>query len=141
MCFFVNQLEFTDNVRLSTRYGSETDVRNIKVLCEEINYKFEAHHNLKMIDMRGFLEQFKSNTRSSRKDELKHYDSFIFFFSSHGNKNGIYCRDSNVDDDSKVVKFSEIENVLKTSDCFGEKPVLIFFLCCRGGLFFITTFP
>ena len=140
MCFFVNQFRFIDFQRIPTRYGSETDVRNIKVLCEEINYEFEAHHNLTIAEMRVFLEQFKSNTRSLRNDELEHYDSFIFFFSSHGNEHGIYCRDSDIYD-SNVVKFSEIINVLKTSDCFGEKPVLIFFLCCRGGLFFIVIFP
>ena len=140
MCFFVNQFEFINYHNIPTRYGSETDVRNIKVLCEEINYEFEAHHNLTIAKMRAFLQQFKSNKRSSRKDQLEPYDSFIFFFSSHGNEHGIYCRDSNVGD-SNVVRFSEIVKVLKTSDCFGEKPVLIFFLCCRGGLFFITTFP
>ena len=140
MCFFVNQLKFIDQ-RLLTRHGSETDVHNIRVLCEEINYEFEAHHNLTIAEMRVFLEQYKSNKRSSRKDQLEPYDSFIFFFSSHGNEQGIYCRDSNVNDSNVVVRFSEIVNVLKTSDCFGEKPVLIFFLCCRGGLFFITILP
>ena len=82
----------------------------------------------------------KTHPRSSRKDQLEPYDSFILFFSSHGNEHGIYCRDSNVED-SNVVRFSEIVKVLKTSDCFGEKPVLIFFLCCRGGLFLISVFP
>jgi len=71
--------------------GPKKDKTNLKKLCQIYNYQY---HDIKndYITKNDFLS-FLDFIQNILKNNKENYDSFIMFFSGHGNKNCIYTSD------------------------------------------------
>ncbi|XP_070569319.1 caspase-8-like [Ptychodera flava] len=104
------------------RVGAKKDVESVQyVFSEYLKYKVELHEDLNYEDLMSKLKRY-------REDNHKDYDSFVCFFMSHGNENGV------ITSDHKNVKMEDIRNMFVGSKCpsLEGKPKMFFIQACRG---------
>ncbi|XP_070569996.1 caspase-3-like isoform X1 [Ptychodera flava] len=107
-----------------TRRGAKKDVECVKdVFSNYLKYKVKVHWDLKYDD---FMSQLKYYRDYSHKE----YDSFVCFFMSHGNENGVCTSDN------KTVKMEDVRDMFVGVECpsLERKPKMFFIQACRGDI-------
>lgn len=106
---------------LTHREGAQHDRQLFRDTFTALNYKVETFANLTAVKLLELLD------RVANEDHSNH-DSFVLCLSTHGVADGVYGSDS------LLVKWQEIDTLIKQSPTLKGKPKLLFLQSCRSPL-------
>uniref|UniRef100_A0A8C9QM48 Caspase-1 n=1 Tax=Spermophilus dauricus TaxID=99837 RepID=A0A8C9QM48_SPEDA len=112
---------------LPRRAGADVDVRDMKMLLENLGYRVDVKENITASDMATELKAFAA------RPEHQTSDSTFLVFMSHGIRDGI-CGTKYSEKVSDVLEVNTIFQMLNTWNCpsLKDKPKVIIIQACRG---------
>ncbi|XP_021584638.2 caspase-1 isoform X1 [Ictidomys tridecemlineatus] len=112
---------------LPRRAGADVDIRDMKMLLENLGYRVDVKENITASDMAKELKAFAA------RPEHQTSDSTFLVFMSHGIRDGI-CGTKYSEKVSDVLEVNTIFQMLNTWNCpsLKDKPKVIIIQACRG---------
>ncbi|XP_076782270.1 caspase-1 isoform X2 [Arvicanthis niloticus] len=112
---------------LPQRVGADVDLREMKLLLQDLGYSVKEKKNLTAQDMVKELKEF-----AACKEHMT-ADSTFLVFMSHGIQEGI-CGVTYSNEVVDILKFDTIFQMMNTSQCpsLNNKPKVIIIQACRG---------
>ena len=122
-CVIFNVLNFDGNDEMN-RNDSLESVSLVQKTFQRLEFDVKIHQNLSDEQLKKRLRTFLD------KEECKFHDCFVLYIHSHGLENGFITANN------KIIGFNEIMKMFCNQNCkkFINKPKIIFFDCCRGGM-------
>nr|SJL87769.1 unnamed protein product [Vector pLT-mCASP-1p30] len=117
----------TEFQHLSPRVGAQVDLREMKLLLEDLGYTVKVKENLTALEMVKEVKEFAACP------EHKTSDSTFLVFMSHGIQEGI-CGTTYSNEVSDILKVDTIFQMMNTLKCpsLKDKPKVIIIQACRG---------
>ncbi|XP_047609581.1 caspase-1 [Phacochoerus africanus] len=117
----------TEFENLPRRDGADVDIRDMKILLEDLGYSVDVRENLTASDMAIELKAFAA------RPEHKSSDSTFLVLMSHGIQAGI-CGKKYSEKVPDVLEVNTIFQILNTLNCpnLKDKPKVIIIQACRG---------
>lgn len=117
----------TEFENLPRRDGADVDIRDMKILLEDLGYSVDVRENLTASDMAIELKAFAA------RPEHKSSDSTFLVLMSHGIQAGI-CGKKYSEEVPDVLEVNTIFQILNTLNCpsLKDKPKVIIIQACRG---------
>uniref|UniRef100_A0A8C6GHJ7 Uncharacterized protein n=1 Tax=Mus spicilegus TaxID=10103 RepID=A0A8C6GHJ7_MUSSI len=117
----------TEFQHLSRRVGAQVDLREMKLLLEDLGYTVKVKENLTALEMVKEVKEFAACP------EHKTSDSTFLVFMSHGIQEGI-CGTTYSNEVSDILKVDTIFQMMNTLKCpsLKDKPKVIIIQACRG---------
>lgn len=117
----------TDFQHLSRRVGADVDLREMKLLLQDLGYTVKVKENLTALEMTKELKEFAACP------EHKTSDSTFLVFMSHGLQEGI-CGITYSNEVADILKVDTIFQMMNTLKCpsLKDKPKVIIIQACRG---------
>ena len=124
-CIVFNMIDYQEN-KLPSRDDAREYVWRIKDIFEQLNFRVEVYENYYYENMKEEIMDIINS------EECNDDDAIVLYIGTHGNEDGFYCSDT------KLVKHQEIIDMFSNKNClkFANKPKLIFFDFCRGGIMY-----
>ena len=115
-------IDYQEN-KLPSRNSAREYVALIEDIFEQLNFRVEVYENY-------YYKNMKEEIMIINSEECNDDDAIVLYIGTHGNEDGFYCSDN------KLVKHQEIIDMFSNENCpkFANKPKLILFDCCRGGM-------
>lgn len=112
---------------LSQRVGADVDLREMKLLLQDLGYTVKVKENLTALEMMKEVKEFAACP------EHKTSDSTFLVFMSHGIQEGI-CGTTYSNEVSDILKVDTIFQMMNTLKCpsLKDKPKVIIIQACRG---------
>ncbi|XP_028627161.1 caspase-1 [Grammomys surdaster] len=112
---------------LSRRVGADVDLREMKLLLEDLGYSVKEKINLTAREMVKEVKEFAACKEHTTAD------STFLVFMSHGIQEGI-CGITYSNEVADILKFDTIFQMMNTSQCpsLKDKPKVIIIQACRG---------
>ena len=122
-CVIINMVNFDGNTEID-RVDSIENVNLIRKTFEYLNFKVKPFQDLNDNQIKLKLNELISS------EECDSHDCFVLYIHSHGLENGFITK-NNV-----IIGFNEIIKIFCNQNCekFINKPKIILFDCCRGGM-------
>ena len=113
-----NQLDRSDSIQ---------SVSLVQDTFERLKFDVKINQDLSDVDLKNKLKEFLG------KKECILHDCFVLYIHSHGKENGFITANM------KKIGFNEIMQMFSNQNCknFIKKPKIIFFDCCREGMYLI----
>ncbi|GAB1293841.1 Caspase-1 [Apodemus speciosus] len=117
----------TEFQHLSRRVGADVDLREMKLLLQDLGYTVKVKENLTALEMMKEVKEFAACP------EHKTSDSTFLVFMSHGIQEGI-CGTTYSNEVSDILKVDTIFQMMNTLKCpsLKDKPKVIIIQACRG---------
>ncbi|XP_052045132.1 caspase-1 [Apodemus sylvaticus] len=117
----------TEFQHLSRRVGADVDLREMKLLLQDLGYTVKVKENLTALEMVKEVKEFAACP------EHKTSDSTFLVFMSHGIQEGI-CGTTYSNEVSDILKVDTIFQMMNTLKCpnLKDKPKVIIIQACRG---------
>uniref|UniRef100_A0A8D0Z708 Caspase-1 n=2 Tax=Sus scrofa TaxID=9823 RepID=A0A8D0Z708_PIG len=117
----------TEFENLPRRDGADVDIRDMKILLEDLGYSVDVRENLTASDMAIELKAFAA------RPEHKSSDSTFLVLMSHGIQAGI-CGKKYSEEVPDVLEVNTVFQILNTLNCpsLKDKPKVIIIQACRG---------
>uniref|UniRef100_A0A8C3YEE0 Caspase-1 n=1 Tax=Catagonus wagneri TaxID=51154 RepID=A0A8C3YEE0_9CETA len=117
----------TEFENLPRRDGADVDIRDMKILLEDLGYSVDVKENLTALDMTIELKAFAA------RPEHKSSDSTFLVLMSHGIQAGI-CGKKYSEKVPDVLEVNTVFQILNTWNCpsLKDKPKVIIIQACRG---------
>lgn len=117
----------TEFDHLPRRNGADVDLREMRLLLQDLGYTVKKKENLTALEMTGAVKEFAACP------EHKTSDSAFLVFMSHGIQEGI-CGKSHSDKEADILKLDTIFGMMNTLKCpsLKDKPKVIIIQACRG---------
>ena len=92
-----------------------------------MQFDVRIHQDSSDVELKNKLREFVN------KEECKLHDCFVLYIHSHGKENGFITKNN------ETIVFNEIIKMFSNQNCknFIKKPKIIFFDCCREGMYLI----
>lgn len=112
---------------LPRRDGADVDLREMKLLLQNLGYSVRVKENLTAAEMKEEVKEFAA------QPEHKTSDSAFLVFMSHGILEGV-CGKTHSDEAADVFKVGTIFEMMNTLNCpsLKDKPKVIIIQACRG---------
>nr|XP_045001922.1 caspase-1 [Jaculus jaculus] len=117
----------TEFDHLPRRAGADVDIRDMKILLQDLGYIVDVKENLNALDMATEVKAF-----AARREHLTSDSTFVVFM-SHGIREGI-CGIKYSEEVTDVLDVNTIFQMLNTYNCpnLKDKPKVIIIQACRG---------
>ncbi|XP_048241349.1 caspase-8-like [Haliotis rufescens] len=124
LLFIINNYEFTDSKKYSSRDSSCKDAKSLKTLFEQFGFKVETENNL---TAQGIMDKFVQQVEAFEKSGYRCFASAIL---SHGIKGGV------VGTDGDSVSIEKIKNIFLDERLIlhKDKPKIFFIQACQQGM-------
>ncbi|CAL4114172.1 unnamed protein product [Meganyctiphanes norvegica] len=123
LVIFMNYMNFTNSAHDMTRYGADSDERNVRYTFELLGYSFKYHQDL------NYLQTETELSAIVKSQSLWLIDSLILLIGTHGGERTMFRTSDNKDYDITWVR-----DLFSDENCpaMKNKPKLIVCNFCRG---------